>query len=132
MVENDVSTLERIARLGEALDEPEMRRDIVAEVTAQAPVLMCSVSREPHLTFDWTSDSWHRLLGWKAEELNGREVKAFIHPDDVGLLTRIGTESHGANEVIRLRAVNNTFRRASITWARYNTSIFATILYLGR
>lgn len=126
------STLDRIEKLGEALDERVMRHDIVAEVTSQAPVLMCSISREPRLTFDWTSDSWHRLLGWRVEELRGSEVKEFVHADDVGLLTRIGTESHGANEEIRLRAANNTYKRAFITWARYDTSVFATILYLGR
>ncbi len=70
----------------QALQDSEGRYRLVAD---QASDLVCMHSLDGH--YQWVSPSSTAIVGWKPEELVGRDPYAFFHPDDV---QRIRNESH--------------------------------------
>lgn len=64
------------------ISESEAKYRLLAENSADL------ISRRSlHHRFEYVSPSHHTLLGWTAEEMLGRSVKEFMHPDDIERLS---------------------------------------------
>lgn len=61
---------------------PELPYEIVTGLVHHYVADMLSV-HDPDGTFRWASPSSHRVYGWPAEELVGKNSYGFFHPEDV-------------------------------------------------
>lgn len=127
-----MESLQQLADLNAVLDEQERPATILTAVTDRAPVVMCQISRkaDSHLSIQWASGSWQRLLGWDPSAVEGMNLRSLAHPADAMTLARLALQPTGANVALRLRTPTNQYRSCSATWARNDggDSIFATIM----
>lgn len=130
------SSLERLEQLNRSLDELEGPAAVIEAVTEKAPILMCTFEREPGapLRFGWVSDSWTRLMGYRASELHGRALKDITLPADHANIAAIALLRHGVISLrVRTAGASSRYITLRVIWARSesDTTIFATILCGG-
>ena len=72
------------------------------------------VIRDAHFKIVKVNQAWERVLGYKAEELEGRPMLSFIHPDDVAAsrsqMQRIETERDVKGIINRYRCRDGSYR----------------------
>jgi len=63
-----------------------MSRNDVEEFFDLSPDLLCIASAEGH--FKRVNPAFQRILGWTPDELTGRPLADFVHPDDIAATSR--------------------------------------------
>lgn len=77
--------------------------------------LLCAIGPDQHL--ERVNGAWTRLLDWREDELVGRALAAFVHPDDRVTLRATEAPSAPADEAVRsLRLIGRDGRYRSVAW----------------
>jgi diguanylate cyclase (GGDEF)-like protein/PAS domain S-box-containing protein len=75
---------------------------------------------------EWASDSITELLGWSPQEVVGRRIDSFVHPEDLGSIVdfrRLAPDAPSAQFLVRLRRKDGDFRWVSISARRFTDTV---------
>jgi two-component system, cell cycle sensor histidine kinase and response regulator CckA len=105
------------------------RTEVFQKVFDQAPVMVSVIG--PNAAFTWVNREWERVLGWLADEMQGREMLAEFYPDPAERARVLAFVEASTGEWSEFLTTVRDGRQIRTAWANVRTSD-GTIIGIGR